>query len=68
MPPSKVDPADLIDAHAVAALLGLARSTSVAVYRSRYPDFPQPAVNMGRGRCILWLRHDIEAWTPRRGQ
>jgi predicted DNA-binding transcriptional regulator AlpA len=68
MTPKKVDPVDLIDAHVVAELLGLARSTSVAVYRKRYEDFPQPAVNMGKGRCILWLRHDIEQWARRRGK
>jgi predicted DNA-binding transcriptional regulator AlpA len=68
MTPKKVDPADLIDAHIVAELLGLKRSTSVAVYKSRYSDFPAPAVNMGKGRCILWLRRDIERWRAGRGK
>ena len=56
----KIDPVDLIDANEVAAVLGLAQRTSVAVYRSRYDSFPEPVVE--KSRCVLWLRADIEAW------
>lgn len=59
---TKIDPADLIDAHGIAALLDLSHRSSVSTYRKRYPDFPTPIVDMGAGRCLLWLRTDIEAW------
>jgi glutathione-regulated potassium-efflux system ancillary protein KefG len=66
----KVDPGDLIDAAGVAELLGLTHRNSIRVYRTRYVDFPPPVVDMGKGRCLLWLRTDIEQWaktTGRRG-
>jgi predicted DNA-binding transcriptional regulator AlpA len=63
-----VDPADLIDARVIAELLGLNRRSSVAVYRQRYEDFPAPVVDMGSGRCLLWLRADIERWARRTGR
>lgn len=59
---NRVDPADLIDAQAVAELLGLSQRSSVATYRKRYPDFPRPVVDMGAGRCLLWLRTDVKDW------
>lgn len=62
----KIDPADLIDAHGVAALLHLGQRSSVSTYRKRYSDFPVPVVDMGAGRCLLWLRADIEAWAQAR--
>ena len=52
---------DLLDATEVAELLGLAQRTSVSVYRSRYPDFPQPVIQ--KSRCLLWRRSDVLAWT-----
>jgi predicted DNA-binding transcriptional regulator AlpA len=60
-----VDPADLLDSHGVAELLGLSSHRSVSTYRLRYDDFPPPVVDMGAGRCLLWLRADIEAWATR---
>lgn len=63
-----VDPANLIDAHGVAEVLGLNRRSSVSVYRRRYEDFPEPIVDMGAGRCLLWLRPDVEAWARRTGR
>ncbi len=27
-----------------------------------FPDFPAPVVDMGRGRCLLWLRTDVAKW------
>ena len=60
------DPADLIDATTVAELLGLSSRGAVSVYRSRYPDFPAPVIDMGKGRPMLWLRADIEAWRSAR--
>ena len=61
----KIDPANLIDAQGVAELLGLRHRTSVSTYRRRY-DFPEPIVEMGVGRCLLWLRADVEAWARSR--
>jgi predicted DNA-binding transcriptional regulator AlpA len=60
-----VDPADLLDSHGVAELLGLSSHRSVSTYRLRYDDFPAPVVDMGAGRCLLWLRADIEAWAAK---
>ena len=63
---SKIDPADLIDAYGIAEILGLSQRSSVSTYRKRYPDFPQPVVDMGAGRCLLWLRGDVERWVKGR--
>jgi hypothetical protein len=57
-----VDVDDLITASDVATMLGLAHRQEVSVYRSRYPDFPQPVVDLGRGAPLLWLRPEVEAW------
>jgi glutathione-regulated potassium-efflux system ancillary protein KefG len=61
-----VDPADLIDAHEVAKMLGVAHRNTVSVYQKRYPDMPRPLVDMGRGRCRLWSRQEISAWQQQR--
>jgi predicted DNA-binding transcriptional regulator AlpA len=53
---------DLIDAHDVAAILGLAHRNTVSKYQSRYPDMPRPVVNLGPGRPMLWLRPEVERW------
>lgn len=65
MPPL-VDVENLIDSVAVADLLGLGSRNSVAVYRRRYETFPQPIVDLGPGRPLLWLRGDVEAWAAMR--
>lgn len=59
----RIDPAELIDSHEVAELLGLSSNRSVSIYRRRYPDFPEPVLEKGSGKCVLWLRADIERWT-----
>ena len=61
-----IDPVDLLDAGEVAALLGLARRQAVSTYRRRYPTFPAPVVDKNSGKCVLWLRSDIEAWARSR--
>jgi glutathione-regulated potassium-efflux system ancillary protein KefG len=53
---------DLIDAHGVADLLGLTHANSVSTYQRRYADMPRPVVDLGRGRCKMWLRTEIAAW------
>lgn len=61
-----VDLDDIIDSAGVAEHLGLSHSNSVGTYRSRYPDFPPPVLDLGSGRCRLWLRSDVEAWAAGR--
>lgn len=61
-----VDTTDLIDARGVADLLGLSHPNSVSTYQHRYDDMPRPVVDLGEGRCKLWLRADIEAWSSSR--
>lgn len=60
-----VDIDDLLDAQGVADLLGLATRSVVSVYRSRYSDFPAPAVE--RGGLRLWHRDDVLAWKATSG-
>ena len=67
-PMPKVDTEDLVDAREVANLLGLSHPNSVSTYGRRYPDMPNPVVDLGRGRCRMWLRTDIERWSARRKQ
>lgn len=62
----KVDPSELLDSHDVAELLGLSSNRAVSVYRGRYKDFPAPIVEKGAGRCVLWLRADLERWRSAR--
>jgi glutathione-regulated potassium-efflux system ancillary protein KefG len=57
----RVDIDDLIDAHGVADLLGLAHRNTVSVYQHRYADMPRPVVAFG-DRIKLWLRPEIERW------
>jgi predicted DNA-binding transcriptional regulator AlpA len=61
-----VDLDDLLDATEVATLLGLSSRGAVSVYRQRYEEFPQPAVERASGRCQFWVREDIEAWQSTR--
>ena len=64
----KIYPSDLIDSKEVADLLGLAQRNTVSLYQHRYPDMPRPVVDLGRGRCKMWLRQDIIAWAKRTGR
>lgn len=59
---------DLVDARAVAEVLGLKHANSVSTYAKRYQDFPRPVVNLGRGRTLLWLRTEIVAWARETGR
>ena len=64
----RVDPEDLIDAEAVAKLIGVAHRNTVSVYQKRYPEMPRPVVDLGRGRCKLWLKDEIEVWAKEAGR
>jgi predicted DNA-binding transcriptional regulator AlpA len=57
-----VDTTDLIDARGVAELLGLSHPNSVSTYQHRYPDMPRPVVDLGEGRCKLWMGSEILEW------
>lgn len=56
----------VVDAQGVADLLGLAQRNTVSSYQHRYPDMPRPVIDLGSGRCKLWLRTEIEMWRGRR--
>lgn len=53
---------DLLDAGEVAEILGLSTRSAVSAYRGKYADFPEPYIEKSGGKCILWLRSDIERW------
>ena len=57
---------DLIDAHGVAEILGLAHRNTVSVYQRRYPAMPRPVVDLGPNRTKLWLRPEVENWAASR--
>ena len=61
-----LDAEDLVDAQGVAELLGLAQRNTVSAYQRRYPAMPRPVVDLGKGRCKLWLRSEIERWRSER--
>jgi predicted DNA-binding transcriptional regulator AlpA len=62
----QVDVDDLVDAHDVAAILGLAHATSVHLYQRRYPEMPRPVLDRGGRRARLWLRTEVTAWMKTR--
>ena len=64
----KIDSDDLIDAREVAHILGLRQPNSVSTYQKRYRDMPRPAVNLGQGRTLLWLRPQILSWARKTGR
>ncbi len=63
-----VNTADLIDARGVADLLGLSHPNSVSTYQHRYSEMPRPTIDMGEGRCKLWLRSEIVGWARATGR
>lgn len=59
---------DVIDAQGVAELLGLAQRNTVSAYQRRYASMPRPVVDLGQGRCKLWVRTDVERWRSSRAR
>ncbi len=57
---------DVIDAQGVAELLGLAQRNTVSSYQKRYPGMPRPVIDLGQGRCKLWLRAEMQRWRDHR--
>jgi len=64
----RLDRDDLVDAQAVADMLGLAQRNTVSLYQRRYSDMPPPVIDLGRGRCKMWLRSEIRDWALRAGR
>jgi glutathione-regulated potassium-efflux system ancillary protein KefG len=62
----RVDIDDLVDAHDVAGILGLAHRNTVSEYLTKYEDMPRPVIDLGRGRPMLWVRPEIERWASTR--
>lgn len=62
----KVDTDDLMDAQGVADMLGLAQRNTVSLYQRRYADMPRPVIDLGQGRCKMWLCSEIERWDEAR--
>ena len=62
----RVDIDDLVDAHGVAEIIGVAHRNTVSEYLTKYDDMPRPVINLGRGRPMLWLRPEIERWASKR--
>ncbi len=63
-----VDLDDLIDSAAVAEIIGLNTRRAVTTYRTRHADFPEPVRSSEGGRCLLWLRQEVEAWARATGR
>lgn len=63
---SDVNTGDLVGAAEVAEIIGLSHATSVTTYLRRYPDFPQPVVDLRKSRVRLWRRQDIVEWRKQR--
>ncbi|MCP4384515.1 MAG: hypothetical protein GY798_24410 [Hyphomicrobiales bacterium] len=61
-----VDLDDLVDAQGVADMLQLSQRNTVSLYQRRYPDMPRPVVDLGSGRCKLWLRSSVAEWAESR--
>jgi hypothetical protein len=56
----KIETGDVVDPAEVAEIIGINNVNGVSVYRRRYEDFPEPVIE--KGKCILWLRQDVERW------
>ncbi len=64
----RLDADDLVDAHGVAELLGLSQRNTVSLYQRRYAEMPRPVIDLGRGRCKMWLRSEIVDWARGTGR
>ena len=64
----RIETEDLIDAHEVARILGLAQFQSVSTYQHRYADMPSPILDLGAGRPRLWSRKQMVDWAGKRGR
>ena len=63
----KVGTDELIDAKGVADMLGLVQRNTVSLYQRRYDDMQRPVVDLGKGRCKMWLKKEIDFGAAQRG-
>ncbi len=49
-------------------MLGLSHPNSVSTYQHRYREMPRPVVDLGQGRCKMWLRSEISQWAAETGR
>ena len=64
----RVNTEDLVDAQAVADMIGLSHRNSVSAYQRSYPEMPRPVIDLGPGRPKLWLRQEIQKWAESTGR
>jgi hypothetical protein len=62
----KVDADQLVGAAEIADRLGVARPQVVHLWRTRYPDFPEPVAQLRQ--ALVWYWPDIERWARRTGR
>jgi hypothetical protein len=62
----KVDVDDLVGAAEIADRLDIAHAETIHTWRRRYPDFPQPVVDLQR--AVLWSWPDVKAWAKATGR
>lgn len=61
-----IDLDDLVDAPEIARRAGLKGPQAVHNWRSRYPDFPEPAAVYGK--AVLWDWLEVERWLRSTGR
>jgi hypothetical protein len=54
---------DLVGAAEIAERLELSHPQTVHLWRRRYPDFPDPIVELRQG--LVWAWSDVERWARR---
>ena len=62
----QVDVDDLVGTAEVAERLGLAQYQTVHLWRTRYPDFPEPVVTLKQ--ALVWVWSDVELWARTTGR
>lgn len=62
----KVDLEQLVGTAEIAARLNVGRTSVVHDWRRRYPDFPQPVLELRMGQ--LWLWPAVESWARATGR
>ena len=56
----------LVGAAELAARLGVSRPQVIHTWRRRYPDFPQPVLELDMG--LIWFWPDVERWARSTGR
>jgi predicted DNA-binding transcriptional regulator AlpA len=62
----QVKPEDILDARAVAKIIGLAHRNSTYTYRARLGDRFPPPMDTPHHWSLMWRRSDVEAWVEER--